>query len=132
MLAIALAEWSRPTEAPLHSENTLPWVPHDQTITIAQFGANTIEHVFGLVDCRLIVIGGNHHCGGNLPVLGIINVEAIFVHPRSPQSSHLANDSNRGVVSVTERRFPPPWSVDQAPSTRRRYSSHFIGNARSG
>jgi hypothetical protein len=32
-----------------------------------------------LVDCRLIFIGGNHHCGGNQPVLGIINVEAIFV-----------------------------------------------------
>jgi hypothetical protein len=26
--------------------------------------------------------------------------------------AHLANDSNREVVSVTERRFPPPWSVE--------------------
>jgi hypothetical protein len=35
-----------------------------KTITIAQFDANTIEHVFGLLDSPLIVIGSNHHGGG--------------------------------------------------------------------
>jgi hypothetical protein len=33
-----------------------------------------IEHVFGLLDCRLVVIGVNHHRGGNQPVIRIINL----------------------------------------------------------
>jgi hypothetical protein len=32
---------------------------------------------------------------------------------------------------VTGRRFPPPWSVDHSPSTRRVCSSRISGDARS-
>ena len=54
--------------------------PYDQAILIAQFGADTIEHFFGFLGRRFIIIGSNHHGGCNQPVLGVIDVETIFVH----------------------------------------------------
>jgi hypothetical protein len=52
--------------------------PYDHAILIAQFGADTTEHFFGFLGRRVIVIGSNHHGGGNQPILGVIDVEPIF------------------------------------------------------
>jgi hypothetical protein len=56
------------------------WVFHNQAITIAQFDANTIKHFFGLLGCCVVIVGRDHHRGGNQMVLGVIDVKSIFVH----------------------------------------------------
>jgi hypothetical protein len=59
----------------------LSWETCDQAIPITQVGVNTVEYLFGLLGRRLVIIRKNPHHWGYEPVLGVINVEAIFVHP---------------------------------------------------
>jgi hypothetical protein len=56
------------------------WELYDHSITIPQLGANTSEHFFGLLGRRSVIIGINHHSGGNQLVLIAIKVKPIVVH----------------------------------------------------
>jgi hypothetical protein len=79
----------RKTEAAGRDDPPLPaaprspyfWEPCDQSLAITQFRTNTIEHGFGYLGRRVVVIGGNHHGGRNNPVPGVVDVKPILVHP---------------------------------------------------
>jgi len=59
------------------------WEPNDQSITIPQFGANTIKyffkHLFGLLGRRFVIVGGNLQGRSDLPILGVIDVEQMVL-----------------------------------------------------
>jgi hypothetical protein len=56
------------------------WEPSDQAILVPQIGANTVEHLFGLLGRRRVIVGNNRHNRRNQPILGVVDVEPIFVH----------------------------------------------------
>ena len=59
------------------------WELYDQSISIPQFGANAIKHVFGLLSRRFVTIGSDYHRGRDQMVPGVIDVKPIFGHVRS-------------------------------------------------
>ena len=58
------------------------WKALDQAIPIPQIGANAIKHLFGLLGCSLVIVGNNRHNRRNQTILGVVEVEPIFVHIR--------------------------------------------------
>jgi hypothetical protein len=87
---------------------------HDQAVPIPQLDAHTVEHCLGLFGRLPVIVGRNHHRWGKEPILGVIHVETIFGHCRVKQGwSGSSSVYSEQTFTVSPRRFPPPWSVDE-------------------
>jgi hypothetical protein len=66
---------------------------------------------FGLISRRLVIVGSNHHRWGNLAILGVIDIETVFVH-----GSVLNRKSSLGFRLCRLAASPRPWSAELTPN----------------